>query len=186
MFKVFARLTMIFGLAAVGTQPLLAQAIDPPAVSPEAVTRLNADTARLAGPAYPDPPASKGKTYVAPRTNRGTTTPIPEEDVIKYCSDKAGCDVRIGMHNWDDQGRVASRQLLFFYNKDTGVWRSSVGDIQGTNNNNITEHVNNSWSCYFTDGLFENWVDKGDTTKQFGVLSWSQYNADCWVTLMAN
>jgi hypothetical protein len=187
MFKVFAGLTIILGLGAAAMQPGQAQEplktgtpIAVPSVSPAA------PAAALLAPAYPDPAATKGKTFVAPRTGRGTTTRIPEEDVIRYCSDKAGCNVHIGMHNWDDQGRVASRKILFFYNKDSGVWRADLGDIQGTNNNNITEHVNNSWSCYFTDGQYANWVDQGDTTKDFGVLSWNQYNADCWVTLMVN
>ena len=187
MFKVFASLIIVLGLAAAANQPAQALEIAPPPVSPEAAARFKAeDAARAAGPAYPDPAAAKGKTFVAPRVGRGTTTRIPEEDVIKHCSDKAGCEIRIAMHNWDDQGRVASRHFLFFYNKDTGVWRADLGDPQGTNNNNVTEHVNNSWSCYFTDGQYENWADKGDTTKDFGVLSWNQYNADCWLTIMVN
>jgi hypothetical protein len=148
--------------------------------------KADAEAAANASPAiaYPEPSGKGGKAYTVERTHRGSTTVIPEADVIKYCSDKSGCIVRIGMHNWDDTGRVASRHFLFFYNKDTGVWRSEAGDIQGTNNNNATEHVNQAWSCYFTDGQFENWQDKGDTTKDFGLLSWNQYNADCFLTLM--
>jgi hypothetical protein len=199
MFKAFAGLIVVLGLSAAATQP--GQAQEPlktgapivlPPVTPEAAAKLKAENAAApaapaaAGSSYPDPPASKGKTYVALRTNRGTTVPVPEEDVIRYCGDKAGCNIHIGMHNWDNQGRVASRQFLFFYNKDTGVWRTDAGDVQGTNANNITEHVNNSWSCYFTDGLFANFVDQGDTDRRFGVLSWNNENADCWVTIMVN
>jgi hypothetical protein len=153
-----------------------------PKVDAKAAAKLNSAASPTI--AYPEPTGKGGKTYTAERTNRGTTTVIPEADVIKYCSDKSGCIVRIGMHNWDDTGRVASRHFLFFYNKDTGVWRSEAGDIAGTNNNNATEHVNQSWSCYFTDGQYQNWQDKGDTTKDFGLLSWNQYNADCFLTLM--
>ncbi|MCP3413634.1 hypothetical protein NLM16_05930 [Bradyrhizobium brasilense] len=134
--------------------------------------------------AYPNPVGKSGKTYTVERTSRGSSVTIPEADIIQYCSDKSGCTVRIGMHNWDDKGRVASRHFLFFYNKDTGVWRSEAGDIEGTNNNNATEHVFQAWSCYFTDGQYQNWQDKGDTSKDFGLLSWNQYNADCFLTLM--
>jgi hypothetical protein len=155
-------------------KPIVLPHVDPAKMKPSAASPAIA---------YPDPNKG-GAFYVALRTNRGTTTRIPEADVIKYCSDKSGCIVRIGMHNWDDTGRVASRHFLFFYNKDTGVWRAEAGDVQGTNNNNVTEHVNNSWSCYFTDGQYDNWQDKGDTTKDFGLLSWNQYNADCFLSLM--
>jgi hypothetical protein len=198
MLKAFAGLIVVLGLSAAATQPGQAQqqlktgpAIVLPPVTPEAAAKLKAENAAApaavgAGSSYPDPPPSKGKTYIALRTNRGTTTPVPEADVIQYCGDKAGCNIHIGMHNWDNQGRVASRQFLFFYNKDTGVWRTDAGDVQGTNANNITEHVNNSWSCYFTDGLYANFVDQGDPDRQFGVLSWNNLNADCWVTIMVN
>jgi hypothetical protein len=134
--------------------------------------------------AYPTPNKPDRATFVAPKTQRGTTTPIPENVVIKFCSGKDGCIIRIGMHNWDDTGRVASRHFLFFYNKETGAWRAESGDTQGTNKNNVTEHVNNSWACYFTDGRYENWQDKGDTDSAFGVLSWNQYNADCYLTIV--
>lgn len=140
--------------------------------------------AQDASNAYPTPKGADRATFVAPRTQRGTTTEISEGDVVKFCSGKDGCIVRIGMHNWDDTGRVASRHFLFFYNKENGVWRSEAGDIAGTNKNNATEHVNNSWACYLTDGRYENWQDKGDTDRSFGLLSWSQYNADCYLTFV--
>ena len=132
----------------------------------------------------PNDTAYSSHTFYACRTVRGTTTTIPEPVVKKYCSDTSGCIVRIGMHNWDDIGRVASRHFLFFYNPVNHTWRSESSDIAGTNMNNITEHVNNSWSCYFTDGQYSNWTDLGDTTLDFGLLSWNQYNADCFLTFI--
>jgi hypothetical protein len=173
-----------------------------PKVTKEDIAKLNVQNREnqekdTAAPqdAYPDPSAvgkTDRKTYVALRANRGTTTLIPETDVIKYCSDKSGCEVRIGMHNWDDTGRVASRTFWFFYNKNTGVWRAGdagaplagTWDSAGTNGNNIIEHINNSWSCYFTDGTYNNWVGVGDSDKNFGLLSWNEYNADCFLTLV--
>jgi hypothetical protein len=169
--------------AAAGPQPVV------PRVDPHTI-KLNAASCDAV---YPDPPSSltDRKTYCAPRTMRGTTVPIPEADVIKFCSGKDGCIVRMGMYNWDDTGRVASRHFSFYYNKDSRVWRaggevtvSALGDTAGTNNNNVTEHVANLWSCYFTDGTYDSWNDKGDSTTDFGLLSWNQYNADCFLTLV--
>jgi hypothetical protein len=124
------------------------------------------------------------QTFYACKTTRGTTTTIPEAVVKKYCSDTSGCIVRIGMQGWDDTGRVASRHFLFFYNPAIYTWRAELGDTQGTNINEKTEHINNSWSCYFTDGLYANWQDLGDKTLDFGLLSWNQYNADCFLTFI--
>ncbi|MGO7038431.1 hypothetical protein ACCS60_08695 [Rhizobium acaciae] len=139
---------------------------------------------RALSDAYPTPNKPDRATFEALRTQRGTTAKIPLEVVVKLCSGKDGCTVRIGMHNWDDTGRVASRHFLFFYNKENGAWRAEAGDVAGTNKNNGTQHVNNSWACYFTDGLYENWQDKGDIDDNFGLLSWNQYNADCYLTLV--
>ncbi|WP_156938540.1 hypothetical protein [Mesorhizobium sp. LNHC252B00] len=133
---------------------------------------------------YPHPTKPGRSTYYALKTQRGTTTKIPVEDVAKLCGDMDGCSVRIGMHNWDDTGRVASREFLFFYNTRNHVWRASLGDTAGTDTDNVTHHVNQSWSCYFTDGKFEAWADKGDGDPGFGLLSWNQYNADCFLTLI--
>src|SRR5262249_47539075 len=131
---------------------------------------------------YPDPNLPDRQSYCVPKTQRGTTLAIPETDVIKFCSGKDGCIVRMGMYNWDDTGRVASRHFLFYYNKDSKVWRAEAGDTTGTNQNGVVEHVANFWSCYFTDGEYENWTGK-DTSSDFGLLSWNQYNADCFLTL---
>ena len=123
-------------------------------------------------------------TYSIAKIRRGNTVPVPEEDVIRLCSDRDGCSVRMGMHNWDDTGRIASREFLFFYNRQNRAWRASLGDTAGTNQNNITEHINNSWACYFTDGSYGNWANEGDSARGFGLLSWNQYNADCYMTLI--
>lgn len=141
---------------------------------------------RPLGDAYNPPPATMKDrwTIKVDKTKRGTSVPIPEDKVIEFCSGADGCIVRLGMHNWDDTGRVASRHFLFFYNKDTKVWRSEFGDWAGANSNNVTEHVAQVFACYFTDGAFSNWRDNGDTSADFGLLSWDQYNADCFLTLV--
>ena len=85
-------------------------------------------------------------------TQQGTSVPIPEATVVKLCGDEDGCTIRLAMINWDGTGRTASRQTLFFYNQYNRNWRTSKGDREGTNNNNMTQHVINEWSCFFTDG----------------------------------
>jgi len=124
--------------------------------------------------------------YEASHLQRGTTTPVKEADVIRLCGDKDGCTIRMGMHNWDNTERVASREFLFFYNPNPNnkTWRSSYGDFAGTNSNSVVEHVAGPiWSCYFTDGEYANHAAK-DTSSDFGLLSWDQYNADCWMTII--
>ncbi|SMF53928.1 hypothetical protein SAMN02745866_03405 [Alteromonadaceae bacterium Bs31] len=127
--------------------------------------------------------ASDRSTYSA--YTRGTTTTIPESRVIALCGDIDGCKVRISMYNWDGNLRTATRETLMFYNSLNGNWRDLAGDTQGTSGNNGTQHVQQAWSCYFTDGRYYNWVNQGDTNRHFGVLSWNQYNASaCRVTLI--
>ena len=117
------------------------------------------------------------------KNQRGTSVPIDHRALVRFCGDMDGCSVRIGMHNWDDTGRVASREFLFYYNPVNRAWRSSLGDPAGTDSNNVVEHANNSWACYMTDGEYQNW-NGSDSRPGFGLLSWNQYNADCWITII--
>lgn len=149
----------------------------PPAASPS-------DAAAASVSDYPNPTKPGRMSYYAEKTNRGKTIDIPLDVVVKLCGDIDGCSVRIGMHNWDDTGRVASREFLFYYNVRNHVWRASLGDTAGTDADNITQHINESWACYFTDGKYDGWADKGDGSPGFGLLSWNQYNADCFLTLI--
>ncbi len=131
-------------------------------------------------------------SYVAWRNQKGTTVPIPVTDVTRLCGDMDGCTVRVGMYDWavSAGGRVASRDFLLFYNPQNRNWRSytasPVGgpvDAEGVDNNNTVEHVNNSWTCYMTDGEYSNSVGT-DSKAGFGLLVWTQYHADCWLTII--
>ncbi len=127
--------------------------------------------------------ASDRSTYTA--YTRGTTTTIPESRVYTLCGDIDGCKVRISMYNWDGNRRTASRETTFFYNRSNGNWRDLASDTQGTTGNSGTQHIQQAWSCYFTDGRYYNWVNQGDSNSNFYVLSWNQYNAsNCRVTLI--
>src|SRR5262249_25127074 len=119
--------------ATAGPQPVL------PRVDPREIKKDVPSCSNI----YPDPNLPDRQSYCVPKTQRGTTLAIPETDVIKFCSGKDGCIVRMGMYNWDDTGRVASRHFLFYYNKDSKVWRAEAGDTAGTNQNGIVEHVAN-------------------------------------------
>jgi hypothetical protein len=127
-----------------------------------------------------------GRYFVSvKKTQRGTSQDVELRAVMKLCGDADGCSVRLGMYNWDDTGRMASRDFLLFYNTVNDAWRAS-NDSQGTNANNTTQHFVGAWACYFTDGKYENWVNKGDSDKKVALLSWKDngYNADCFLTLI--
>lgn len=123
-------------------------------------------------------------TYTVLKANRGTTTSINFFDVSKYCSDDDGCELRLVMSNWDGTRRKASRRALFFLDYYNNNWRSEWGDWEGTVNNGTTQHIMNAWACYFTDGKYSNWVDQGDSNMNFGLLSWSEFDADCTLTII--
>jgi hypothetical protein len=90
----------------------------------------------------------------------------------------------MGMYNWDGTGRVASRRNLFFYNTVNRAWRADSGDTAGADFNGSTQHIMQSWACYFTDGAYRNWTNMGDGALGFGLLSWHQFNAECWLTII--
>jgi hypothetical protein len=128
--------------------------------------------------------ANERQTYTAWKYQRGSTVTIPERVVYDLCGDWDGCTLRIGLYNWDGNGRTASRSSLFYYNRYNKTWRSERDDRQGTANNNVTEHAMHAWSCYFTDGEYQRWHNRGDFDLDFGLLSWDQYNADCKLTII--
>ena len=123
-------------------------------------------------------------TTTAWSSSRGTSVNIPEQTIIDLCGDWDGCTLRMGMYNWDGTARTASRQSLFYYNSWAKTWRAEAGDTAGSNNNGVTEHVMNAWSCYFTDGEYINWFNRGDFNLSFALVSWDQYNATCKLTIV--
>jgi hypothetical protein len=128
--------------------------------------------------------AYERQTYTASNSTRGSTVSIPEKTIYDLCGDSDGCTLRMGMYNWDGTARTASRSSLFYYNRYNKNWRAEREDKAGTNNNNVTEHVMQAWACYFTDGEYINWYNRGDYDLNFGLLSWNQYNATCKLTII--
>jgi len=133
---------------------------------------------------YPPPPVNTAQQYTlwAKVANIGTTVPVNMKRITSLCGDGDGCTFRLGMYNWDGSGRTASRESLMYYNPVNFVWRTSAGDIPGTDDNRVVEHVMNAWSCYFTDGEYVNTLGT-DSVQGFGLLSWTNYTADCVLTI---
>ncbi|MDF1607252.1 hypothetical protein PZ897_03580 [Hoeflea sp. YIM 152468] len=159
-----------------------AQQIDPPRVMQEAGA-LSTSESDIEFMKMTEAVEPGRQTFFAPKSSRGSTIPVPTAVVEKLCGDGDGCQVRIGMYDWDGTGRTASREFLFYYNNTLRNWRASLGDTWGQDADNVVQHVNNSWACYFTDGEYANWAGV-DTQVVFGLLSWNQYNASCVLTLI--
>lgn len=159
-----------------------AQQIDPPEVMGE-IEALPDSDADLEFKTMAEAATPGRQSFFAPKSSRGSTIPVPTSVVEQLCGDGDGCQVRIGMYDWDGTGRTASREFLFYYNNTLRNWRASLGDTSGQDADNVVQHINNSWSCYFTDGEYSNWAGV-DTQVVFGLLSWNQYNASCVLTLI--
>ncbi len=123
-------------------------------------------------------------TFRVYKWERGRTYYISQYTVANLCGDIDGCELRLGMYNWDNTGRVASRESLFYYNSGNRAWRAERSDLWGSDWNGVTEHVMAAWACYFTDGVYNNWSNLGDPNAGFGLLSWSQFNAECFLTII--
>jgi hypothetical protein len=139
---------------------------------------------QVPGADYALTPAPDRISVFVSRNQRGTSVPIDHAALTRLCGDEDGCSVRIGMHNWDDTGRVASRETLFFYNRRNGNWRSALGDASGTDSNNTTEHPIHAWACYMTDGVYRDFTNQNDPAAGFALMSWREFNTDCWLTII--
>jgi hypothetical protein len=126
------------------------------------------------------------------KAERFTTKPLDMKRLEYLCGDMDGCQIRLGMFNWDNQMRLASREGLFYYNKDTRRWRSSLSntsaggpnDVDGMDFDGTTQHVMQSFSCYVTDAEYVNRAES-DSRRGFGLLAWDNtWSGDCWVTFI--
>ena len=141
---------------------------------------------------YFDPTPWGRYTVSIEKGKRGGSVPLDMKRVEYLCADLDGCEVRMGMHDWDETQRIASREGMLFYNRSNRNWRTSYDmpmygvdhDPYGTDGNGATQHLLQAWACYLTDGTYSNFNDNGDTTKGLSLLSWNQYNADCTITLI--
>ena len=94
-------------------------------------------------------------------TNRdkGESVRVPEEILIKYCADLDGCQLRFAMTNWDSnavaKGKIASNDGTFFYNPQTGYFRSggNIGERYGTVGDDDGKWGARAWSCALSDHM---------------------------------
>lgn len=137
------------------------------------------------GVPYPVAPTSRDRVFFSvTKAERGTTKLVPHDVISKYCGEMDGCTIRLGMYDWDGTGRVASRESLLFYNRVNHAWRVSLNDRAGTDYNGATEHLLQAWACFLTDGKYQSFGNPTDAEEGFGLLSWNQFNADCWLTII--
>lgn len=176
---------LMFGATAYAADGPKVTLENPEMMPPGATESVAEDKLVVNYPPTQDPtPARDRVTYMVKKSERGSSRAILESDVAKFCGDQDGCTLRLGMYNWDNTGRVASRESLLFYNPVNRAWRASVADAAGSDYDGRTSHVMQAWACYFTDGSYKNWKNEGDGSVGFGLLSWSQHNAECWLTII--
>jgi hypothetical protein len=128
-------------------------------------------------------------TYWAYKEDLKTSTLIPEDVIIRLCSDGDGCSLRLGMHDYGtgiDEGNIASRSAIFYYDGDNKRWRTDLADKRGANGNDHIEtgHIMQAWSCRFSDGIYVDGVSDKDKDYDFSLLPWSEYNANCVFTII--
>jgi hypothetical protein len=123
----------------------------------------------------------------------GRTKTIPQDTLKALCADPDGCQVRLAMTRWasDTNTESASVFFTFYYSADDGRWRAShtdAGDANGVDGDETTKHVRNIWgTCFFTDGTYDQYVNKGDKGIGMQLLVWKDYtykNRTCELTLI--
>lgn len=154
------------------------------AAGPSATAQTAVDATFDGYPPATDPTPSKDRITVRVlKSERGTSKVIDDKTVVALCADLDGCSIRLGMYNWDNSGKVASSETLFFLNSANRQWRGSVGDAAGIDGDAAIAHVLQVNACYFTDGRYSNFTAQGDP-RGFELLSWNQYTAECWLTII--
>jgi hypothetical protein len=108
------------------------------------------------------------------------TKQIPDSVLISLCGDEDGCEMIIGMRNWNGfNSQVASYKFHFFWTTATRRWRVSDGGPGGGNTgfdaNGAINHALNAYdACYFTDGEYPAGVGS-DNVAGMNLLYWSDY-----------
>ena len=108
-----------------------------------------------------------------------STVPVDMSIVNALCKDGDGCNITIGMRDWDNAqvGMTASRgPYKFFMSKTSNAWRVST-DAQGNDGNGVVEHILSAWDCYFTDAQYVSGTAT-DSAVGFGLLNWNASYGD--------
>jgi hypothetical protein len=112
---------------------------------------------------------------------QGRTKTIPQDTLVALCGDADGCEIRLGMTRWDNSAETetASHLFLFYYSNENGHWRSRTtdGETLGIDGDGKTQHVKDAWgTCFFTDGNYDGYQDKGDPGRGMQLLVWNGFN----------
>lgn len=105
----------------------------------------------------------------------GKTRLIPQQLFEDYCGDYDGCTFTVSMRYWTgfEADKAARGPYKLFYDIPSHRWRASDIDTSGTDGAGGTQHVLNAWSCYFTDGAYNNFADQGDTAVGMSLMIWN-------------
>ena len=111
----------------------------------------------------------------------GRTKKIPQDTLTALCADPDGCQVRLAMTRWKSNTNTESASVFFtfYYSAGNGRWRASAtdaGNTTGVDGDGATQHARNIWdTCYFTDGTWDQYADKGDKDIGMQLLVWKGY-----------
>ena len=123
----------------------------------------------------------------------GRTKTIPQDTLKALCADPDGCQVRLAMTRWASDANTESASVFFtfYYSIDNNHWRASATDAEnasGVDGDGTTRHVKNIWgTCFFTDGTYDQYANKGDKGIGMQLLVWKDYNfknRTCELTLI--
>ncbi len=106
------------------------------------------------------------------------TVPLDMAIVDRLCRDVDGCEVVMGMRDWDASKVTTSRgPKRLFMSMVTNSWRMSDYDNQGTDGDGVVTHLWAGWDCYFTDGEYVGGAGV-DNTRQLGLMNgnWNGFN----------
>lgn len=121
-----------------------------------------------------------GKYHLeATKATVNATVPVDMSIVNALCKDGDGCDVTVGMKDWDNAqvGMIASRGPYKLYmSKTSNAWRLS-NDAQGNDGNGTVEHILGPWDCYFTDGQYVG-ASGSDPAVGFGLMNYNSAYGD--------
>jgi hypothetical protein len=118
---------------------------------------------------------------------------IPQDVINDLCGDQDGCEFRLGMTRWDNniQTETASTIGVLYYSPNDGRWRAdTLVYATGLDGNGATQHIANAgnWNtCFFTDGNYSSYQDKGDPNRGLSLLVWNGFGGagrTCELTLI--
>jgi len=127
--------------------------------------------------------SEKGDVVVGSQSGNiyaGRTKTIPNNILEALCGTPDGCEVRLGMTRRDEPNKTETASIVnrFYYFPGDKHWRTNwPRDTSGIIGNGVKQHVMDVWkTCFFTDGTYKNYQDKGDKGTGMQLLVWNENN----------